>query len=113
MNYETHVYSEAPITRNADGTIDMKNTLVVSEAGQALGAGAGSTAAAEYMASKGLTTSSSSAQISLEGLTTTSGLVWHKTTDTGDSANVMMYVILLLAAASAFAVVLAKKKKNA
>jgi LPXTG-motif cell wall-anchored protein len=137
MNYETHVYSEAPVTRNADGTINMNGLLVLSEAGQSIGAGAGSTAATTYMASENAALSTGSELFSLAGLTTTDGLVNKvekpstgtpatgtsgasasgsadaSTPKTGDTANMMIYVIMLLAAASALAAVFSKKRKDA
>lgn len=78
-------YSESPISRNADNTINMNGLLVLSEAGRAL---VGDKAGADMGGQ-------ASAVIDITG-TVTNGLYYSP--KTGDSANVWMYVLLLVAA---------------
>ena len=104
MDYATHVYASAPITRNSDNTINMSSLLVLSDVAKAIvgdksGAVVGGTP---------------SPVIPVEG-TVTSGLLFHKSsTDvaTFDTRNMMAYVLLLLAAAACIAMA-SKKRKEA
>ena len=104
MNYTTHVYSSAPVTRNSDNTINMNGLLVLSDVAKAIvgdksGAVVGGTA---------------SPVIAVTGAVT-SGLLYHKSTtgvNTFDGRNVMIYVLLLLAAAACIFAA-SKKRKNA
>lgn len=104
MDYATHVYASAPITRNSDNTINMNSLLVLSDVAKAIvgdksGAVVGGTP---------------SPVIPVEG-TVTSGLLFHKSsTDvaTFDTRNMMAYVLLLLAAAACIAMA-SKKRKEA
>ena len=104
MDYTTHVYASAPVTRNADNTINMNGLLVLTDTAKAIvgdksGAVVGGTA---------------TPVLAVTG-TVTTGLLYHKSkSDVGtfDGRNTMMYVLLLLAAAACvFAA--SKKRKNA
>ena len=99
MNYDTHVYAAIPVTRNSDNTINMNGLLVLTANAKA-GAVVGGQA---------------SAKIDLSGKMT-GGLLFQKTTgsesvETGDMANMMLYILLLLGAAGVYAV--SKKRKHA
>ena len=99
MNYDTHVYAAIPVTRNSDNTINMNGLLVLTANAKA-GAVVGGQA---------------SAKIDLSGKMT-DGLLFQKTTgsesvETGDMANMMLYILLLLGAAGVYAV--SKKRKHA
>ena len=99
MNYDTHVYAAIPVTRNSDNTINMNGLLVLTANAKA-GAVVGGQA---------------SAKIDLSGKMT-GGLLFQKTTgsesvETGDMANMMLYILLLLGAAGVYAA--SKKRKHA
>ncbi|MDD3240070.1 MAG: right-handed parallel beta-helix repeat-containing protein [Lachnospira sp.] len=93
MDYTTHTYAASPIARNANGTIDMKNVLVLS-----------STAKAGAVV-KG----QASALFTLEGLSMTSGLIAPKT---GDSTTALPFVIMMILSAAMVAGVYFYDKKR-
>ena len=93
MDYTTHTYSQLPVTRNADGTVNMNDVLVLTSEAKA-------GAVVQGVASK---------VFSLEGLSTTSGLMAPKT---GDMTTAVPFVFMIIMSAAMVAGVYFFDKKR-